>query len=83
VEKKTNKKKTLSLKNTQINEISFFTNISQIIEKRKYQARMYTNREVTLIYIKIDYYIYNEIIYISILVRESKKCQQQKHISPR
>jgi hypothetical protein len=62
-------------KNKQIDEISFFTNISQIIEKRKYQAGMYTNREVTLIYIKIDYYIYNEITYISILARESQQCQ--------
>jgi len=68
-------KKLLTLKNTQINKNSLFTHISKILEKRKYQAGMYANCEVTLIYFKINYYIYNEIIYISILVRESQKCQ--------
>jgi hypothetical protein len=75
MEKKKNKKKALSQKNTKIDESSLFTNISQIIEKRKCQAGMYTNREVTLIYIKIDYYIYNEITYIYIITRESQQCQ--------
>jgi len=49
--------------------------MKKINRKRKYQAGMYANREVTLIYIKIDYYIYNEITYISILARESQQCQ--------
>jgi len=75
MEKNNKQNKSLTLNNTQINENSLFTNISQIIEKRKYQAGMYANREVTLIYIKIDYYNYNEITYISILARESQQCQ--------
>jgi len=73
--KKINKKKALTLNNAQINENSLFTHISKIIEKRKYRVGMYTNREVTLMYWKIDYYIYNETTYISILARESQQCQ--------
>jgi len=51
------KKKTLTLNNTQINETSLFTHISKIIEKRKYRAGMYANREVTLMYWEIGRYI--------------------------
>jgi hypothetical protein len=57
MEKKTNKKKTLTLKSTQINENSLFTQISRIIEKRKNRAGMYANREVTLMYWEIGRYI--------------------------
>jgi len=55
--KKTNKKKALSLQNTQIDESSLFTHISKIIEKRKNRAGMYANREVTLMYWEIGRYI--------------------------
>jgi len=75
VAKTSNKKKALSLKNTKINESSLFTHISKIIENRKYRVGMYTNHKVTLIYLEIGYYIYNETTYISILARESQQCQ--------
>jgi len=55
-------KKTLTLKNTQIDESSLFTNISQIIEKRKYQAGIYANREVTLMYWEIGNHIRSTIL---------------------
>jgi len=57
MEKKSNKRKALSLKNAQINENSLFTHISKIIEKRKNRAGMYANREVTLMYWEIGRYI--------------------------
>jgi len=57
MEKKSNKRKAFSLKNTQIDENSLFTQISKIIEKRKNRAGMYANREVTLMYWEIGRYI--------------------------
>jgi predicted nuclease of restriction endonuclease-like (RecB) superfamily len=62
MEKKKNKKKALTLKNTQIDENSLFTNISKIIEKRKYQAGMYANREITLMYWEIGHHIRSAIL---------------------
>ena len=57
MEKKGNKRKSLSLKNTQVNENSLFSHISKIIDKRKNRAGMYANREVTLMYWEIGRYI--------------------------
>jgi hypothetical protein len=76
MEKKSKNKKALPLNNTQINESLLFTHISKIIKKRKYRAGMYANREVTLMYWEISYYIYNEITYITILAGESQQCQK-------
>ena len=45
------------MKNIQLDENSLFTHISKIIEKRKYRAGMYANREVTLMYWEIGRYI--------------------------
>jgi len=53
----TKKKKSLVLKNTQIDESSLFSHVSKIIEKRKNRAGMYANREVTLMYWEIGRYI--------------------------
>jgi len=57
MEKRSKKKKALSQNSTQIDESSLFTHISKIIEKRKYRAGMYANREVTLMYWEIGRYI--------------------------
>jgi predicted nuclease of restriction endonuclease-like (RecB) superfamily len=60
---KTSKKnKSLPQKNKQINETSLFTHISKIIEKRKYRAGMYANREVTLMYWEIGHYISSVVL---------------------
>jgi predicted nuclease of restriction endonuclease-like (RecB) superfamily len=56
------KKKSLEMKNTQIDENSLFTHISKIIEKRKSRAGMYANREVTLMFWEIGNYIRSTIL---------------------
>jgi len=72
---KTNKKKVPTLKNALINGSPFFTHISKTMGKRKYRAGIYINYEVTIMYLEISYYIYNETTYISILAKESQQCQ--------
>jgi len=44
MERKSKKRKGFTMKNTQLDENSLFTNISKIIEKRKNKAGMYANR---------------------------------------
>lgn len=51
------KKNEVTLKTRKINENSLFVRISKIIEKRKFRAGMYANREVTLMYWEIGRYI--------------------------
>jgi len=61
--KASKKKKNEQIANVaQIDETSLFARISKIIEKRKFRAGMYANREVTLIYWEIGHYIRSTVL---------------------
>ena len=56
------KKKAVSIPDVQIDERSLFANVAEIIESRKIRAGSYVNREATLMYWEVGWYINSVVL---------------------